>query len=394
MKRLILLLIHNPLYIFQLIFYWIKFSFYNVRGIKTVVVNLHHTYFYNILESLYLGLDKHPEIRIFISYKKSNAYLRSYLLSYVDKSKLLNSQLSPFLPFSMFICPEITGPDFPFKLLKTIKVETFHGNGTGGFLEKSEVIRRFDALFAIGPKFNDVIDLITKDSSRKPRIYNVGYPKLDELFKHTELTDRLKQEYCYSDKPVILYAPHWNPYGSLHSFDSTLIEIMAKLDVTLLVKPHHYIFSKYAEDNWKDKLNTVCDKYDNVVLVSRPNTQELYPLSDLMVTDTGTSAPFEFSVLSKPFLMFDNQDWFENEEYSNEDYSYEERRIGECAIPFTKATELEVILTGFLSSSDIYMEARSRQLKNQKKMIADLLYNPGRATEAALEAILGELGLK
>jgi CDP-glycerol glycerophosphotransferase (TagB/SpsB family) len=305
------------------------------------------------------------------------------------ENRKISNKISPFVAFDLFICSEITGPDFPFKFLKTRKLETYHGNGISGFHKKIEVIRKFDAHFAIGPKFNEFLDSIYTDGE-KPNIYNVGYPKLDILLKKSALSEELRKLYKLRDKPTVLYAPHWNPYGSLHIFGTKIIEELVKYDINLLIKPHHYLYAKYPEDNWKNRFDDFAGKYEHVTLVTRPNTQELYPIADLMISDTGTSAPFEFCILQKPLLVFANYALFN--ENPNEDNS-EEKAILEASICFDNLQNFTQMMEAFLNKNETFIKEIESQKKRQKALIDSLLYNPGNASSYAEKAILKEINL-
>ncbi|MCD4795742.1 MAG: CDP-glycerol glycerophosphotransferase family protein [Candidatus Cloacimonetes bacterium] len=388
MKRFIFMLLKNPLQIFKLIYYYFVIRNAKRKGIRTIVFNLHHDYFYDILYPVYKRLKQHKNIRIYFAYLHKKKPLIEYLEKRIEKKLLISNRISPFINFDLFICPEITGPDFPVSFLKTKTIEVYHGNGISAFYEKKDVLNRFDVHFTVGPKFNEFLDFAYKDKTQKPTIYNVGYPKLDILLQEYLLTKRLEKEYKTKNKFTILHAPHWNPFGSLHAFGVAIIEMLASFDVQLLIKPHHYLYAQYPEMDWKGKLEELENRFDNIVIIKRPNTQEVYPLADVMISDTGTSAPFEYSLLKRPLFIFCNEDWFEGEQHA-----YEERRICETSICFKKLDELKKYIQQLLTGSPEMKKLIEEQKKKQEKLISDLLYNPGTAAERSYQAVLKELGL-
>ena len=389
MKRLLLLLLKQPFAGFKIIFYWILIFSLRKKKTKTIVYNLNHDYFYDIFYPIYRELQKTENIKVYFSINFQNKSLVNYLQNKVANNFIISSQISPFIPFDLFICSEITGPDFPFKLFKTKKLETYHGNGISGFYEKKDVLNRFDIHFAIGPKFNEFIDFAYQEKSKKPTVYNVGYPKLDLLLEESELTKKLKELYHIKERPTVLYAPHWNPFGSLHTFEDEIIKVLMKYDINLLIKPHHYLYAKYPELNWQKRLADLAKESSNITIIERPNTQELYPLADMMISDTGTSAPFEFCLLQKPLFVFKNDRWFENETET-----YEEKRILEASICFENIENFQELIAEYLNESSQMRALIHNQQKKQKELIDELLYNPGKATPKAVEAIQIELGLK
>ena len=387
MKRFLQMLFSNPLSIVQLCYYWLRIFILHMKKKKSVVFNFHHDYFVDIFYPIHKRIVANPGIEVFYSCDTKDETLVSALKAKNLEKRKISNKISPFVAFDLFICSEITGPDFPFKFFRTRKLETYHGNGISGFHKKIDVIKKFDAHFAIGPKFNEFLNSIYANE-KKPNIYNVGYPKLDILLEKTEQTQELRKLYKLKKKPTILYAPHWNPYGSLHIFGTKIIEELVKYDINLLIKPHHYLYAKYPEGDWKNQLNKFAKKYEHVTLVTRPNTQELYPLADLMISDTGTSAPFEFCLLQKPLLVFANYTLFD--ENPEEDNS-EEKAILEASICFENLEDFSQMMKAFLNRDETFINEINSQKKRQRNLIDSLLYNPGKASQYAEQAILEEL---
>ncbi|MDY6916062.1 MAG: hypothetical protein SVM86_07090, partial [Candidatus Cloacimonadota bacterium] len=155
MLRLLKLILQNPLSIFKLIYYWIHIISLKLKGEKTIVYNLHYSYFYDIFKDIYLQLS--TKYYVYFSYNTKNEELKKYLLSQpeVTYKKLIPNTISPFIPFNLFICAEITGPDFPIKILNTKKIQMYHGMGTYNLLSHIHVLKRFDIHFAMGKQHNE-----------------------------------------------------------------------------------------------------------------------------------------------------------------------------------------------------------------------------------------------
>ena len=187
MSRLLKLFASDILNIFRLFAYLVIFFIYRISGIKTIVFNLHHDYFFDIFKPVYNELKKNKQIKIFFSYSYENKKLKTYLLQNCSHKLLISNYISPFIPFDLFICPEITGPDFPISFLKTKTIQIYHGTGVYNLFEKSDVLNRFDIHFAIGPQYLDFIEEAYKNADKKPVIYKIGYPKLDSLLQLNQL---------------------------------------------------------------------------------------------------------------------------------------------------------------------------------------------------------------
>jgi len=380
MKRFLLTILSNPFNLIEIIKFWVKNL---ISSKKTVVYNLHHDYFFDLFKDICTALLK-KEIMVYFSYDSKNSSLKQYLKDCgIPAHGIISNKISPFVPFDMFITAEVTGPDFPLRLLKTKKVQMYHGTGVYNLYQKTAVLSRFDVHFAIGPKFNEFIENKCSLKNRKPVIYNTGYPKTDRIFLMPDLN--LLKKYNPESKKVVLYAPHWNESGSLHKFGEELICSLTDLDVVILIKAHNYLYSKYSFDNWIERFNELEKKFRNVKFATEADTQALYPLSDMMITDTGTTAGFEFSLLLKPLIVYRNDKWFEGNEFAEV-----EKTILEAAFTFSDIKGMkEIVSQTIVSGND--SAAIVRQKKLQKEMTDKYLYNPGHATEQAVQAVLNEL---
>jgi hypothetical protein len=381
MKRFWILL-KRPSYLLKTIYLFLLFGLQKLRGKKLIVYNLHQDYFYDIFENIYLALKKEPHLIIYFAYLEQNRKLYQYLQKQVPSAQIISNLISPFLPFDLFICAEVTGPDFPLKIFSTPKIQIYHGTGTANLYAKKNVLNRFDIHFSIGPRFNDFIQFAYLDKVKQPKVFNVGYPKLDSLIDPNSSASR----YQLPLKSTILFAPHWTHYSALLKFEEDLLNLLASFQANILIKPHNYLYTKYADQKWYERLQNFADQHDNVTFVTNPNTQELYPLADIMITDTGTTAALEYSILSKPLLINDDPQWF-----NDNDSVDMERDLCDLAFCFQDLSELKILLDKLLS--DPQKLKLAQQQDRQKEIVEKHLYPPGQATNKAVAAILAELNL-
>ncbi|MDY6916061.1 MAG: CDP-glycerol glycerophosphotransferase family protein [Candidatus Cloacimonadota bacterium] len=389
MSRLLSLIFKKPFSIFKLVYYYWLFLYYAITNKKTVVYNLHHDYFFDIFYPIGKELEKDKRIKLYYSYRYQNHKLKQYLLKKCAPKQIISNLYSPFIPFNLFICAEITGPDFPLKNMKTKAIEIYHGTGIYNLYENKDILNRFDIHFAIGPQYLPFIKEAYKDIKKKPKVYKIGYPKLDSLLNSRKQSAVLKNHYGLNNgKNTVLYAPHWNEFSSLHVFGIDLLKKLAKFEVNILVKPHNYIFIKYSSYEWKEKFKALSTEYENLKFVEQPNTQKLYPLADVMITDTGTTNGLEFSLMQKPLFIYCQNQWFQK--YKN---AQVEKDICNTAICFSTLNEITTIIQKFLDN-DVQLKLHiEKQKKQQTKLINKYLYNYGKATSAALIAIKRELNL-
>lgn len=385
MLRLLKLILQNPLSIFKLIYYWIHIISLKLNGKKTVVYNLHYSYFYDIFKDIYYELS--AKYYVYFSYNTKNEELKKYLLSHpeVNYNKLIPNTISPFLPFDIFICAEITGPDFPIKILHTKNIQMYHGMGTYNLLSHIHVLKRFDIHFAMGKQHNDFFNrYLCNDKKKDYKIYTIGYPKTDRIFDSPSIY--IKNKYTDKTKKSILYAPHWHEFSSIHKMGEDIITTLAKLPILLLIKPHNYLYKKYAASNWRERILSLCDKFQNVKFITEADTQIVYPISDMMITDPGTTVSLEFSLLKKPIVIYTNENWFTYKE----DVIIE-RALYDTAFSFKNVEELAEIVKNLIKKDENLLQAIEKQKKEQEIIIKKYFYNPGTSTPKAVEAIEKEL---
>jgi CDP-glycerol glycerophosphotransferase (TagB/SpsB family) len=147
---------------------------------------------------------------------------------------------------------------------------------------------------------------------------------------------------------------------------------------------HNYLFVQYKEQMWDQRLQGMPACHHNVRIVAEPDTQRVYALADVMITDTGTTAALEFSLLKRPLLVYRNIDWFQNKAH----YEVEEA-ICQTALLFDALPEMTDLLKSiFAGSAEGILNT---QRKAQEMLVNRYLYHPGTAAPTAVEAIQKEL---
>ncbi|NOR43958.1 MAG: hypothetical protein GQ534_00090 [Candidatus Delongbacteria bacterium] len=387
MKRLLIILSKNPFLIIKIIILNFKVLFLKRKGIKTLVYNMHYDYLFCTFESLYKLLAKNSNIRIFISYK-NDIKLKKHLQNLDLGIRLINNTISPFINFDLFITAEITGPDFPMNGLSTKKLEIYHGTGIYNLYDELPVLRRFDIHFAIGkqyqPEFFEKTGLINNS-----RVYEVGYPKTDAIVKNEYDNESLYKQYNIKGKPIILYAPHWNEFSSIHALGSKIISKLSTLNVNIIVKVHNYIFTQYPEAKWEERLRSWEKEFENVHIMRDPDTQSYFNISDMIITDVGTTAALEYSLIKKPLFIYKDMNWFKGK-----DGIQPETDIVKVAITFIQTEEIFDLVDRLLFRKDKEIENMiSKQKIAQQKLAGKYFFNIGTASKVGYEAIIKELGI-
>lgn len=213
----------------------------------------------------------------------------------------------------------------------------------------------------------------------------VGFPKLDGLVNgHYDGPAVRRRLGLAADRPTAIYAPTWSPASSLHLAGEAIVTSLVQSGWNVIVKPHAWSFDpdpKFSGAiDWRRRLQAI-DVPRRVVLRDDADASPLLAASDLMVTDH-SSIGFEYCVLDRPLIVFDTPDLARVARINPERMTTlrSAARVVEHASDIGRAANEEI--------------ANPRRLSDRRAAIARaLFYDPGRATERALDLVYDLLSL-
>ncbi|MCF1685399.1 CDP-glycerol glycerophosphotransferase family protein [Tetragenococcus halophilus] len=211
-------------------------------------------------------------------------------------------------------------PNWLKKNKDTIYVQTWHGTplkklgadiqdvampGTNTEQYKNNFIReanRWDYLIAP----NEYSEKIFKQAFQfQNNVLEIGYPRNDELVNNKnnqKLQDELKEKIIGKKSGrVILYAPTWRDdyfikkgsYKFYMPFNLEKIVNCLDKDDILIIRPHYLVGDSIDIKGYEDRVKICIDE----------NINELYLISDLLITDY-SSVMFDFAILQRPMLFY------------------------------------------------------------------------------------------
>jgi CDP-glycerol glycerophosphotransferase (TagB/SpsB family) len=138
----------------------------------------------------------------------------------------------------------------------------------------------------------------------------IGFPKVDCLVDGSISRQQVLRELGVpEDRPIVLFAPSRSEYSSLYSQGHAIIEALAALDVTLIVKIHDFYYNpSQNEVNWPAELMRYAER-ENVRIDRRPNISPLLFVADLLVSDISSVAN-EYLLMNRPIIFMDAPDKF------------------------------------------------------------------------------------
>lgn len=132
------------------------------------------------------------------------------------------------------------------------------------------------------------------------KFVQVGFSKLDPMFKQTEAGLDFGALGLNENKPTILYAPTFNP-SSIERFpDDWPLDY---LDYNILIKPHTFTYTRAQYAGQRKKLCKWAE-YNNVY-VAKEDELSLLPFmkdADILLSEA-SSTLFEFAALGKPVIV-------------------------------------------------------------------------------------------
>ncbi len=282
------------------------------------------------------------------------------------KVKKVPSTLAKWLPLDLYISPDI------MLLGKRCrwKIHTFHGASFKGRAYTSKVLA-YDRLFIIGPYMEErfIEKGILKEGDS--RIVRVGMPKLDSLVDGTWTREKSIDHLGLDHKtPIVLYAPTWGAGSSLKAFGDKVVGTAIEMGLTLVVKLHDHTF---RDPGWREKV----EEWEVVgaIIYRDPDIVPAMAASDVLISDLSSVAN-EYLLLDRSLVYLQTLDY--EERYG---HSIDLKTWGFAAGPLVKDKEsFRGTLIEALDHPETYSDVR-------RKMAAHLFYNPGHATQKAVDVI-------
>ena len=189
-------------------------------------------------------------------------------------------------------------------------VNVLHGQPVKYLTYDSSLLGQFDAFFVYGQFQNQwVKNLYQNAGMDMPQIYPTGLPLIDKFFNSNKISaDETKESLgISSDRPIVAYAPSWNPGLPIRTNPIDVIKYLTELskDVTVCIRLHPNFFhfanhpekGKYTGDiNWPEVIDI-----ENLIDCSTLDLWRLLTITDLLISDC-SSITWDFLACNIPFV--------------------------------------------------------------------------------------------
>lgn len=260
------------------------------------------------------------------------------------------------------------------------RIQIFHGMSFRNRAIRPET-EGADHYFLLGPYMKRGFEDAGLLAPGDPRGLEIGFPKTDRLLDGTLDRARLLAQHGVSgERPVVLYAPTGERFNSMETVGEDLIAKLSSVDrYDILVKPHDH---PHTTVNWSERLAPM--QSEHVRLVRDPDVIHTLSIADLLITDASSVAN-EYALLDRPIVFIDVPELLAltREKGARLDLETWGRKGGEVVADVPEA--IEAVEAGLANPSE--------RSEIRQAMVADLFYNPGTATSAAMRWLSHDLAL-
>jgi hypothetical protein len=376
-----------------------------VRGRKVVIVFVEEPGFIQFLLPIVVELKRKADRSIALYLATEHSDNRDALGPLaVPPARTFHPRLAPALLLAdVFLSASVYGKG----PRTSLRINTSHNQPTKFEAYPKEFLQNYNVHFLTGPlhreQYEHMFALHGLDTSQF-RLLNVGYPKSDRLLQGGYARGRVLNDLGLNPaRKTVLYAPAWDPGGSLRCFGEKVIEQLLSLgDVNVIVKLHPISYTPSTSSNfefyaggvdWVERFRRF-ESNPRFRHVTNFQVDPLLVASDALVTDF-SSVALEFIVLDKPVLYLDCPEYFEKTlklpaYNSDPDYVRNNPRANagrHVGVVVHHVSDLAIAVARSL--------ANPQQNSPQRRELASmLLYNPGKGADTAAATILDMLAVK
>lgn len=278
--------------------------------------------------------------------------------------------------FDLVFCAHVSGY---FPKDEQERIQLFHGVSFRNMAVRRDVLV-YDRLFLTGPYMRRLFTETRMLRDRDPRLLDIGFPKLDRLVDGTLDRRALLKRLGFSGRrPVILYAPTGQKDNSLeHTGEAVLERLRTTGKYDILIKLHDHPRDRGVD--WATRLKPLLDRHTK--LASGLDVVPYMFVADLLLTDA-SSVSSEYSLLDRPMVFLDVPQLLA---------AMKRKGVALDLDTWGRKGGITVRWPDEAVEAIAWSLAHPRHASRLRRAMArDLFYNPGRATDAALEWVLQRL---
>lgn len=340
---------------------------------------------YVVMAPVYKRMREDPRVRFYVT-ASAGASRESDVYSEADGGiTIIGSSEAKFMKFDACLAA-----DFIWKSLPrgTRRVQMFHGVAgkyANVYDTPDKSARGWDRLFFINRRRmeNFVRSGALDATSTSARL--VGMPKVDCLVDGSLSRDAVLERLGIDPaRKVVLYAPTWSEHSSLITMGEEIVDQLISAGYAVIVKLHDRSHDpEHAHSggiDWVSKLEPRLRKSGGHLATSSDSCPFL-AASDVMITDH-SSIGFEYLLLDRPVVRIEMLKLLEQANV-NPEYV---KLLADASITVRTASETLAAVQRSLADPN-------RKSEERRRVAAELFYNAGDATTAAVKELYQLLDL-
>ncbi|MEP6666528.1 MAG: CDP-glycerol glycerophosphotransferase family protein [Nocardioidaceae bacterium] len=260
------------------------------------------------------------------------------------------------------------------------RVQIFHGMSFRNRAIRPETDGA-DHYFLFGPYMKRGFEAAGIIGADDPRGVDIGFPKTDRLLDGSlDRSELLALHGITGERPVVLYAPTGERHNSMETMGEDLIAKLASVDqYDVLVKPHDH---PHSSIDWWERLAPM--EKEHIRLVREPDVIHTLAIADLLITDASSVAN-EYTLLDRPIVFIDVPELLE--------LTFKKGAMLDLETWGRKGGEVVADVSEAVQSVEAGLANPGERSEVRQAIVADLFFNPGSATAAALRWISDDLVL-
>jgi CDP-Glycerol:Poly(glycerophosphate) glycerophosphotransferase len=259
------------------------------------------------------------------------------------------------------------------------RIQLFHGVSFRNMAVRRDVLV-YDRLFLAGPYMRRLFTEKQLLRDRDPRLVNIGFPKVDRLVNGSLDRSAILRRLGFSGRrPVILYAPTGQKDNSLeHTGEAVLERLRGTGKYDILIKLHDHPRDQGVD--WPARLKPLLDRHTK--LATGLDVVPYLFVADLLLTDA-SSVSNEYALLDRPMVFLDVPQLLA---------TMQRKGVALDLDTWGRKGGITVRWPDEAVDAIAWSLAHPRHASRLRRAMArDLFYNPGRATDAAVDWVVRRL---
>jgi hypothetical protein len=322
-----------------------------------------------------------PRVRVHLAakYRRADDAAAMIRATGLERVNPLTAREAARLRADLYLCAEGSRPAGKRSHRRVVM---FHGASFKG-RSIAKKLKFFDRVLLVGPWQHRQFVARGYFDADDPRLVRCGMPKLDALVTGSIDTGALRARLRIPERArVVLYAPTWGEHSSMFKMGESVIEHAARVpNVHVVVKFHdHLLDPHHSPIDWAARARAWT--YPNVSIHDDLDVVPALALADVLISDA-SSVLQEFTLLDRPIVYCDVPELFASKRYKKTADTDTWAQKG--GIVVGDGAAIGPALERCFADPSEFSPIR-------RKIAADVFYNPGAATKAALSVIHEELG--